>query len=265
MKGQIQETGGTTAVTTISTGCRSRDFAWECLRRYVPYQELYSGLVNAATGDRTASRRRRTALGAAISLPGRACPHSLKNTLVAVQRCRCSPLDAPPRISASRLASSADPFAAGRRKPRRRLCRSFSEHDIQVLFLSGTVPDNQLAALVPLDNDVFDRIDALTRLARVWRGRPPPRDKRMTAEQRRRLRLKLRATDGHMNGASSPRSPSRSTARRASTPSPGRHRRCAMPSSPWSKAAWRSSTAAICNCFASAGAHSRAALRGWGF
>jgi len=23
--------------------------AWECLRRYVPYQEIYSGLVNAAT------------------------------------------------------------------------------------------------------------------------------------------------------------------------------------------------------------------------
>ena len=23
--------------------------AWECLRRFVPYQELYSGLVNAAT------------------------------------------------------------------------------------------------------------------------------------------------------------------------------------------------------------------------
>lgn len=98
-------------------------------------------------------------------------------------------------------ASSAGPFAVGREAPEGAYA-SFSEHDIQVLFLSGTVPDNQLAALVPLDNDVFDRIDALTRMARVWRGRPPPRDTRMTAEQRRRLRLKLRATDGHMNGAS---------------------------------------------------------------
>jgi len=98
-------------------------------------------------------------------------------------------------------AVSAEPFAGGRDAPEGAYA-SFSEHDIQVLFLSGTVPDNQLAALVPLDNDVFDRIDALTRLARIWRGRPPPRDTRMTAEQRRRLRLKLRAADGHMNGAS---------------------------------------------------------------
>lgn len=55
--------------------------------------------------------------------------------------------------------------------------------------------------MVPFDSDVFDRIDALTRMAYAWCGRPPPRDTRMTAEQRRRLRLKLRAADGHMNGA----------------------------------------------------------------
>jgi hypothetical protein len=98
-------------------------------------------------------------------------------------------------------ASSADPFAAGREAPEGAYA-SFSEHDIQVLFLSGTVSDDQLAALVPFDADVFDRIDALTRMARIWLGRPPSRDTRMTAEQRRRFRLKLRAADGHMNGAS---------------------------------------------------------------
>lgn len=98
-------------------------------------------------------------------------------------------------------AASADPFAVGRDTPEGTYA-SFSEHDISVLLLSGTLPDDQLAALVPFDTDVFDRIDALTRMARIWRGRPPPRDPRMTAEQRRRLRLKLRAADGHMNGAS---------------------------------------------------------------
>lgn len=98
-------------------------------------------------------------------------------------------------------AVSPDPFAVGRDAPEGAYA-SFSEHDIRVLFLSGTVPDDQLAALVPFDPDVLDRIDALTRMARIWLGSPPPRDTRMTTEQRRRFRLKLRAADGHMNGAS---------------------------------------------------------------
>ena len=97
-------------------------------------------------------------------------------------------------------ASSADPFAVGRDAPEGAYA-SFSEHDIRVLFLSGTVPDDQLAAVVPFDAEIFDRIDALTRMARIRIGRPPPRDTRMTTEQRRRFRLKLRAADGHMNGA----------------------------------------------------------------
>lgn len=97
-------------------------------------------------------------------------------------------------------AVSAGPFAVGRDAPEGAYA-SFSEHDIRVLLLSGTVPDDQLAALVPFDADVLDRIDALTRMARIWLGRPPPRDTRMTGEQRRRFRLKLRAADGHMNGA----------------------------------------------------------------
>ncbi|MFC3636612.1 DUF2285 domain-containing protein [Camelimonas fluminis] len=95
---------------------------------------------------------------------------------------------------------SADPFAIGRDAPEGAYA-SFSEHDIRVLFLSGTVPDDELAAVVPFDADVFDRIDALTRMARIRLGRPPSRDTRMTTEQRRRFRLKLRAADGHMNGA----------------------------------------------------------------
>jgi hypothetical protein len=32
------------------------------------------------------------------------------------------------------------------------------------------VPDDQLAAVVPFDDDILDRIDALTRLARAWLG-----------------------------------------------------------------------------------------------
>ena len=75
------------------------------------------------------------------------------------------------------------------------------EHGIQILLLAGTSPSDPLSAVVPIDDDILDRIDALARLARVWLGRPPLRDTRMTAEQRRRFRLKLRAADGRMNGA----------------------------------------------------------------
>lgn len=97
-------------------------------------------------------------------------------------------------------AVSPEPFAVAGDTPEGAYA-SFSGHDIRVVLLSGTVPADQLAALVPIDADIFDRIEALTRMARIWFGRPPPRDTRMTPEQRRRFRLKLRAADGHMNGA----------------------------------------------------------------
>lgn len=76
--------------------------AWECLRRYVPYQELYSGLVNAATEAAPLPKDAEQLWGLRFRCQaGPICTRS-GNTLVAVQRCRCSPLDTPPRISASR-------------------------------------------------------------------------------------------------------------------------------------------------------------------
>ncbi|MER9316320.1 DUF2285 domain-containing protein [Mesorhizobium sp. M0659] len=48
---------------------------------------------------------------------------------------------------------------------------------------------------------MLGRVEALVRF---WRGqskRPVPPDTRMTVQQRRRLRLMLRAADGRMNGA----------------------------------------------------------------
>lgn len=75
------------------------------------------------------------------------------------------------------------------------------EHDLHVLFLPGASPKDQLAAVIPIDDDILDRIDALARLSRAWLERPPLRDTRMTVDQRRRFRLRLRAADGRMNGA----------------------------------------------------------------
>ena len=94
----------------------------------------------------------------------------------------------------------ADRFAAERNGPEGAYS-ALPEHELQTLFLPGTSPSDRLAAVIPIDDDILDRIDALSRLARAWLGRPPLRDTRMTADQRRRFRLRLRAADGRMNGA----------------------------------------------------------------
>lgn len=73
---------------------------------------------------------------------------------------------------------------------------------IPILLIGGARPDQPLAALVPLDADGLDRIDAVTRLWRVLNNRPFLPDTRLTAQQRRRLRHMLQAVDGSTNGAS---------------------------------------------------------------
>jgi hypothetical protein len=70
------------------------------------------------------------------------------------------------------------------------------------VLLDGADPDAPLAALIPLDAETLDRIEAVTRAWRAWNGRVIPRDTRLTLDQRRRLRLKIRAADGRTNGAS---------------------------------------------------------------
>lgn len=73
---------------------------------------------------------------------------------------------------------------------------------IRILRLAGAPPGTALAALVPLDADGFDRIDAIDRLLRALQGRAVPDDRRLTRQQQRRHRQMLQATDGHMDGAS---------------------------------------------------------------
>jgi len=72
----------------------------------------------------------------------------------------------------------------------------------RMVRLSGTKPGGPLAALVPLDATGYDRTDAIIRLLRFLQGKPVPRDSRLTPQQKRRHRLMLQATDGHMEGAS---------------------------------------------------------------
>jgi hypothetical protein len=73
---------------------------------------------------------------------------------------------------------------------------------IRLVRLAGVPANCPLAALVPLDADGPDRIEALERLLRALHGRTVPAPRRLTLQQRRRNRFMLQATDGHMNGAS---------------------------------------------------------------
>jgi hypothetical protein len=75
------------------------------------------------------------------------------------------------------------------------------EQTVRLVRLAGIPADTRLAALVPLDADGFDRIEAIDRLLRALQGRPVPDDRRLTRQQKRRHRHMLQATDGRMNGA----------------------------------------------------------------
>lgn len=63
-------------------------------------------------------------------------------------------------------------------------------------------PDEPLAALIPLGRDGLDRLAALDRLLRHLHGYKVPPDRRLTAQQRRRLKAMLRAVDGQQHHAS---------------------------------------------------------------
>lgn len=56
-------------------------------------------------------------------------------------------------------------------------------------------------AVVPLDLDGFDRIEAIRRFLSALHGRAISPDTRLTRQQRARLRRMLRAFDGHRTGA----------------------------------------------------------------
>ena len=69
----------------------------------------------------------------------------------------------------------------------------------------GDTPDHKLAVVIPLDPDFLLHLDAARRFFRRLRGGsagPPPKRWRLTALQRTRLVLMLRALDGHLEGAS---------------------------------------------------------------
>lgn len=62
-------------------------------------------------------------------------------------------------------------------------------------------PDAPLAVCVPLDRNGLDRLASLDRLLRHLNGYKVPKDQRVTAQQRRRLKAMLQAVDGREHHA----------------------------------------------------------------
>lgn len=70
-----------------------------------------------------------------------------------------------------------------------------------VILDARSAPEDPLAALIPLGRDGLDRLAALERLLRHLHGYKVPPDRRLTTQQRRRLKAMLQAVDGHQQYA----------------------------------------------------------------
>lgn len=67
----------------------------------------------------------------------------------------------------------------------------------QYLILADTGADAQPAIILPLDDDLPDRLEAILRLWHMLAAKPARRDPRITPYQRRRFRLMMQAADGN--------------------------------------------------------------------
>jgi len=68
--------------------------------------------------------------------------------------------------------------------------------------MAGRIDTGSMAILLPLDDDLLGRIEAIQRFWQTLKARPVPRDTRMTPYQRQRFRLMMQAADGRASGAS---------------------------------------------------------------
>lgn len=74
--------------------------------------------------------------------------------------------------------------------------------DVPVPFLAVWTDAGSMAILLPLDDDLPGRIEAIQRFWQMLKARPVPRDTRMTPYQRQRFRMMMQAADGRAAGAS---------------------------------------------------------------
>jgi hypothetical protein len=103
--------------------------------------------------------------------------------------------------SFSPRSPAALPPASSPRQASDGLHGAVGEPPIPVWLSGGASPDTHLGALIPLDDALPQRLAAVLRLWHALRGRAQS-DPGVTALQRRRLVLTLRAHDGHHAGHS---------------------------------------------------------------
>lgn len=68
---------------------------------------------------------------------------------------------------------------------------------IPFVLIGAATLDQALAAIIPLDADMPDRLDAVARFSSALAASPPPFDMRITQQRRQRLKSMLRAFDAH--------------------------------------------------------------------
>lgn len=73
---------------------------------------------------------------------------------------------------------------------------------VPFLNFAGRTDAGSIAILLPLDDDLPGRIEAIQRFWQMLKARPIPCDTRMTPYQRQRFRLMMQAADGRATGAS---------------------------------------------------------------
>ena len=103
---------------------------------------------------------------------------------------------APSAASAGAPPPALDPSAARRSTHEVHAIHGSGTYAVPFVLIGGAAPDQALAAVIPLDSDAPDRIDAISRLWGALQAPPPPIDLRITPQRRQRLRHMLRAFDG---------------------------------------------------------------------
>lgn len=77
-----------------------------------------------------------------------------------------------------------------------------ADGSVPFLNMQGRTDAGPIAIVLPLDDDLPGRIEAIQRFWQMLKARPVPRDTRMTPYQRQRFRLMMQAADGRAAGAS---------------------------------------------------------------
>lgn len=173
--------------------------AWEFLRRNARYQREYNSskpgrrpLAKADTvkrwGLQFMSDPRNNALDDSITWSPNADPSVLVITGTPDLFESTMPLNIP--VASTRKSAGT-----------LRAVTVLGNHSFNLVFATKSKPGDHVAALVPIDGDCLSRIEVLTRFWRALRGKNVPPDTRLTAQQRRRIRLMMQAIDGHHNHA----------------------------------------------------------------